>query len=471
MKKLVLLFFLPILGLAQPGSLDPSFDPGTGTDIFVRTISIQNDEKIIIGGGFTSYNGVPRNSIARLNTDGSLDTSFDPGTGANGDIYTSSIQSDGKIIIGGAFSSYDGTARNYIARLNTDGSLDTSFDPGSGANFGVLTTSIQSDGKIIIAGNFTSYAGTVRNYIARINTDGSLDTSFDPGTGANGAIKTSSIQSDGKIIIAGNFTSYSGTLRNYIARLNTDGSLDTTFDPGSGANFYMLATYIQSDGKIIIGGAFSSYDGTTRNYIARLNTDGSLDTSFDPGSGANSTIHTISIQSNGKIIIAGQFTDYNGTSKIGIARLNSNGSLDNSFDPGTGTGPDTGLFIFIGSTSIQSDGKIIVGGPFIEYDGTARNCVARVFAESTMGIDEMETKKMSIFPNPFSNNTTLQSINELNNAILTVYNLQGQAVKEMKNISGQTTIINRNNLPAGLYIVRISQDNQILMTDKLLITD
>ncbi len=235
-------------------------------------MSIQSDGKIIIGGLFTSYNGTGRNYIARLNADGSLDATFNPGTGASNNVSTMSIQSDGKIIIGGDFNSYNGTGINRIARLNADGSLDATFNPGTGANGTVLTSSVQPDGKIIIGGDFTFYNGTGRNRIARLNADGSLDATFNPGTGANSYVYTTSIQSDGKIIIGGNFTSYNGTARYRISRMNADGSLDATFNPGTGANNFVLTTSIQSDGKIIIGGYFTSYNGTGRNRIARLNT-------------------------------------------------------------------------------------------------------------------------------------------------------------------------------------------------------
>ena len=189
--------------------------------------------------------------------DGSLDTSFDPGSGANSWVYELAIQPDGKILIGGNFTTYNGTGRNSIARLNADGSLDTTFDPGTGADNYVLGLAIQSDGKILIGGAFTTYNGTGRNSIARLNADGSLDTSFDPGAGANGFGYALAIQADGKILIGGDFTSYDGTGRNRIARLNADGSLDTSFDPGTGADNYPVALAIQPDGKILIGGGFT----------------------------------------------------------------------------------------------------------------------------------------------------------------------------------------------------------------------
>lgn len=454
------------LSFAQDGSLDLSFDPGTGANDFIHTTSLQSDGKIIIGGKFTSYNGLAINRIARIHTDGSLDTSFNPGTGADDGVNNISIQSDGNIIIGGDFTSFNGTTRKYIARLNTDGSHDLSFNPGTGANGSIWNISIQNNGKIIICGNFFIFNGTSIYHIARLNTDGSLDTSFNPGTGANDFVFTSTIQSDGKIIIGGKFTSYNGLAINRIARINTDGSLDNSFNPGTGVDFLVRTTSIQSDGKIIIGGLFTSYNGTTRNRIARINADGSLDTSFNPGTGANNYVYTTSIQSDEKIIVGGSFTSYNGTTRNSITRLNKDGGLDTSFNPGTGANQ------LVNTTTIQSDERIIVGGGFTSYNGTTRNSIARV--NSTIsGIHQWvdELKKVYVFPNPFSFTSTLHSEIELKNAVLTLYNSYGQLVRNIEKVSGFTYIIYRDNLPAGIYYLGLSQGPKNLLKEKVVITD
>ncbi len=372
---LLLCTLLSSMGIAQPGAIDLSFNPGSGANDEVKSISLQQDGKIIIAGYFTSYRGVGRNRVARVNNDGTIDNTFNLGTGANSNIWSTSIQPDGKILIGGEFTSYNGTARNYIARLNADGSIDPSFNTGSGPGNFVTSISLQSDGKIIIVGGFSSFNGTSRNGIARLNSDGSLDATFNPGTGVNFTIWTSSIQADGKIIIGGSFTSFNGVGRIRVARLNTNGSLDNTFNPGLGAEHsfnpaYILTTLIQPDGKIIIGGYFNSYNGTARNYITRLNANGSLDATFNTGTGTDWQVNTTALQPDGKIIIGGQFTSYNGTARSRIARLNANGTLDATFNS-TGTG-------FINATALQPDGKILIGGSFTSYNGTARNRVARV---------------------------------------------------------------------------------------------
>jgi len=363
------------------GSLEIDFNPTTGFDGTVNTTTLQTDGKIIVGGEFSTFNGTARSRIARLNTDGSLDTVFDPGKGFNSFILSTAIQADGKIIVGGAFSSFNGTARNGIARLNSDGSLDTGFNPGTGFDSWVASTTIQSNGKIIVGGYFSSFNGTARNYIARLNVDGSLDTGFNPGTGFDGIVNSNTIQADGKIIIGGGFTYFNGTNRNFIARLNADGSIDTGFNPGTGFDNWVVSTAIQMDGKIIVGGHFSSINGTARNRITRLNNDGSLDTSFNPATGFDNWVTSTAIQTDGKIILGGEFSSFNGTARNRIARLNANGSLDTGFNPGTG------FYKIVRSTTIQPDSKIIVGGQFFSFNGIFRNRIARLNGDCNITLD------------------------------------------------------------------------------------
>ncbi len=366
-----------IARLNADGSLDTTFNPGTGADSYVRTAAIQSDGKIIIGGNFINFNGTTRRRIARLNTDGSIDNSFNQGTGADDEILTITIQSNGKIIIGGEFAFYNGTGRSRIARLNANGTLDTTFNPGSGAAY-VSTTTLQSNGKIIIGGWISSYNGTLVKHIARLNVDGSLDTTFNSGSGTNHTVSATALQSDGKILIGGYFSTFNGTGRNRIARLNTDGSLDITFNPGTGANNFVRTTAIQSDGKIIIGGDFTTYNGTGINRIARLNVDGSLDTTFNQGAAADHSVFSTVLQSDGKIIIVGSFASYNGIARQSIARLNTNGSLDTTFNPGSGA------IGTVWTTALQPDGKIIIGGQFTFYNGVARNRIARLNADGSL---------------------------------------------------------------------------------------
>lgn len=378
---LATMMLAPITGSAAGGDTDLTFNPGlgaTGSAATVLAVAFQTDGKIVIGGSFSLTGVQTRGNIARLNADGSLDTTFlSSGVGANGDVSAIVVQPDGKVVICGDFTTFNGSARNRIARLNSDGTLDFTFlATGSGANFGVNAAALQSDGKIVIGGRFTTINGTTRNRVARLNSDGTLDASFlAAGSGVNGEVFALALQSDGKTVIGGFFTSVNGTARNGIARLNSDGTHDNAFlATGSGVNNSVFAVAVQSDDRIVIGGLFTNVNGTERNGAARLNPDGNLDMSFlAAGSGANAPLYAIALQSDGKIVIGGSFTNFSGTARDGIERLNANGSVDTSFLV-SGSGANN----IVRCLGLQSDGKILLGGAFTTVNGAVRTGIARL---------------------------------------------------------------------------------------------
>src|SRR6266436_2522438 len=247
------------------------------------------------------------------------------------------------------------------------GQLDTTFVPAPGTNDAVNVVIPQPDGKVVAAGRFT-FANTVfRNRIARFNFNGSLDTTFDPGTGADGEITAAVLQPDGRIVVAGRFTSFNGFTHNGICRLNANGSVDQTFGLGNGINNpAALALALQSDGRIIVGGQFSQIDLTQRFNLARLNTNGSVDLSFDPLNGPSGDVNAIVIQPAGAIIIGGTFIGYNGFARGGIARVLANGVLDPSFDSGVGTGGN------VFALALQHNGQIVLGRRFLQYSAINR---------------------------------------------------------------------------------------------------
>jgi uncharacterized delta-60 repeat protein len=243
---------------------------------------------------------------------------FDPG--ANNLINALVVQPDGKIVVAGAFTTLGGggvgtTTRNGIGRLNADGSLDTTFD--SSVDGTVFALARQPDGKILVGGNFTTLAGHSRSYIGRLDPDGSIDSEFHPG--ADNQVHSIAVQPDGKILVGGNFSMLGGggtgtTPRNRIGRLEArNGSVDLTFDPG--ANASVSALTLQPDRKIVVGGLFTMLGGggsglTARRRIGRLNGDGSLDVSFDPG--ADGGVNALAVQPDGKILVGGLFNGLGG---------------------------------------------------------------------------------------------------------------------------------------------------------------
>jgi uncharacterized delta-60 repeat protein len=299
-------------------------DPGFSVSTYaVDNIISLPSGKVLINGPFSGVNGTPTEGVALLNTDGTVDASFQaPGLLNGRSVYSLAMQPDGKVLIGGDFDQlYGASPRNRIARLNVDGTLDATFDPGTGANDEVLRLALQSDGKVLIGGRFTEVGGVARNRIARLNANGTLDATFDPGTGTNGTPWHIARQPDGKVLIGGSFTEVNGVARNRIARLNANGTLDAAFNPGTGTNGAPLHLALQPDGKVLIGGEFTEVDGVARNRIARLNANGTLDTTFNPGAGADYIVNSVSVQPDGKVLIGGWFTQVGGEAHPRIARL------------------------------------------------------------------------------------------------------------------------------------------------------
>jgi uncharacterized delta-60 repeat protein len=250
------------------------------------------------------------------------------------------IQSDGKIIVVGLFTTYSGSSSSGIVRINTNGTRDTTFNVGAGLATTVVGqhSTIQPDGKIVVVGNFTLYSGSTSNRIVRINTNGTRDTTFNIGGGFASQPEAVILQSDGKVITTGNFTTYSGSAINRILRLNINGTRDTTFNVGSGLASPGYSLALQPDGKIICANLSQTYSGSTNRYIIRINTDGTLDNTFNAN--ANATLSSVSavpnglaIANDGKIYWGNSFTVFSGSfTPNRIARFNTNGSIDETFN-------------------------------------------------------------------------------------------------------------------------------------------
>lgn len=258
---LLALALLPTICAGQ--SADDGFDPNAND--LVRALAVQPDGKIIVGGEFTMIAGQTRSRLARLNADGSIDSSF-IATIVDSPIYAIAVQADGRIVIGGGFSQVGGSSRNRLARLNADGTLDTAFNPD--VNNPVSALALQSDGKLVVGGNFTTIDGQPRNHIARLNANGTLDMAFNPNV--DNFVYTLALQPDGKLVVSGIFSTIGTLSRHYLARLNADGTLDAGFNPN--ADSYVLALALQPDGKLVVAGNFTTINGQPRNSIARLST-------------------------------------------------------------------------------------------------------------------------------------------------------------------------------------------------------
>lgn len=385
------------LGLARidpNGNVDASFRPNANAGVYA--LAIQRDGRIVVGGLFRSFTpagsfgAMARNFLARINPDGSLDTTFGPEP--NYVVHAIAIQANDSIIAGGSFTRYrpisfaGSIIRSGGARLYVDGSLDGSFSVDSGGEFAALTR--LPDGDTLATGQFNSVGGVTRYNLVKLNPDGVVDEAFAPFT--NDYIEGAVVDAEGRILIVGRFSQVNELSRPGIARLNADGTLDESFYPYPNAP--IISVSLQSDGKIMVGGSFTGFNpnedetGVGRSYLARLNTDGTVDESYSPAMGG--PIEVVYVQSDGKTLVGGQFlqiraqgAEVNSGLKY-LVRFNPNGTLDEGFVPEPNDVVDR--------IAVQSDGKIVVAGLFTQFnpgkteEAVERQYLARLGADGTV---------------------------------------------------------------------------------------
>jgi len=355
-----------IVRLNSNGGLDNSFVPILETYGTVNALARQPDGKVLVAGVYTSMNGVVRTNFSRVNSDGSLDTTFDAGSGFSSPPSQLLVQADGRVIAVGEFTSYNGASVTGIVRINTDGSRDSTFNVTTSQSPRVAATRI--DGRIIIGGSFTTVNGTARTGIARLNTDGSLDTAFNPIFGGGASIYSLAPLSDGNIMVGGAFSGVNGFNRSNFVRLTADGSLDQTFTATSVSSVTKLI--VQPDGKFLIG-TFSP-----TSSISRRNTDGSVDSSFvspsiSASSSSDTAIDSMVLMPDGSILIGGVFNTVTGISRSYLTRLAPNGALDRLF-------PSPSANARVRAIASDTTGKVLVGGDFSTVLGSTRAGIARL---------------------------------------------------------------------------------------------
>jgi len=361
--------------------LDTNFNANVNG--WVAPAVVQTDGKIIFGGGFTSVGGQARGRVARVSATGTLDPSFS-NPNANDDVYALALQPDGKLLVGGEFTSLGGQTRYALGRLNTNGTLDTTFNPTvfnpapfpPTSSYRAQAILLQPDGKIVVGGRATTTlpnnAVVTGGFLLRLNTNGVSDNTFVTTGGANGPVATLAFQPDGKILIGGLFTTLRGMARNRIGRLNGEGTLDAGFNPDTSAGVFTCA--VQADGKILIGGDFTTVGGQPRTKLARLKLDGGLDDTFTcAASGIGSpVVYSIVLQADGKILVGGTFNSLGGENRLRVGRLHPGGSVDAAFNPGAN--------LDVYGLALSPDGKTLVTGFFSQLGGQSRSYIGRLAA-------------------------------------------------------------------------------------------
>ncbi|MFD1630273.1 T9SS type A sorting domain-containing protein [Pseudopedobacter beijingensis] len=403
------------------------------------------------------------------------DPGFVAGTGVNSTVWDIELQSDGKIIVLGTFSAYNGVPVNGIMRLNSDGSLDNAYQANMGSGFGDLPSKVpvkgflHTDGSLYVIGSFSSLNGKTVQGLAKIKADGTPDDIFNNNLGTGftlgGSVTTGTptvysvaFQSDGKIVIGGYFGAFNGlsTVKHFL-RLNSDGTLDNTFNGNGKFDQQVRDVAITSDGKIIVAGYYGNYQSSPAvavGKIARLNSDGTLDAAFNAGgTGFNNANFAIALQPDGKIIVAGASVSYNGNAAASdkITRLNSDGTLDASFNTG-GTGVNTGT-THPQYIAVQNDGKIVVYGEGITaYNGTAVSPanIIRLNANGTLD------NTLNIITD-FSNITTVRAFVKDNDGKLLIGGSNNRFVR----------LVDKSTLPVNLLsFTAKSEKNDIILSWK-----
>lgn len=371
--SMYLLSLLPFISYAQPGTVDTTFHAGLAAgDGWVHAVVALPDDRLVVGGTFVQYDGQPCGRIARLEPDGELDESFGTGIGFDGAVLCITRQTDGRLLIGGRFQTYQGSSMPLVVRLSPNGELDTEFHPDLSDLEGVIGLIEQPDGRILVTGQRNVGAFTA---LRRLLPDGSLDTSFQaPAFRPSATV----LLDDGRILV-GSITQ--DLPMQALQRLLPNGAPDSSFAPGEfGAVGFSWASvhtiHVQQDGTYMVGGHFASYAGAVRQSLARILSDGSLDDGFAPEASAWpgppiwwTNVGTLLGFDDGGLMVP----------KFGLnTRLRTDGSLDPDFHRGLGLFHDDPLEANMSASTRQSDGRIILAGTFHSYDNRPYHSIVRL---------------------------------------------------------------------------------------------
>lgn len=359
---------------AQPGTVDTTFHSrlltGSGEIRFVLALP---DGKSMIGGSFTAYDGVSTGHIARLMSNGDLDTGFSSIAGFDDEVYCMVRLIDGRILVGGSFNTYNGVPIQRLVRLGADGDLDNSFQPEVSDLQGVRHIAVLPTGRILVSGYNLQDPPTG---LRRLMPDGALDMSFSAPDGLRPNMFIA--LSDGRIMVG---ETKQTPPYHCLTRLLANGASDNTFTSypfGMVGLSYTAVNAIHAlpDDAYIIGGHFASYDGMPRKSLARILSDGALDPDYDPADVTWTMLPMWWAEVSSILPCEG---DRLMIPKFGLnARLHDDGTLDETFHRAAASqGGDPRLAHITGSAR-QADGKILVAGSFEDIDSTGNAGIARL---------------------------------------------------------------------------------------------
>lgn len=378
---------------AQHGALDAGFetDLRAGLDAStIWTLALLEDGAVLVAGQLRSSGTLPDTSLVRLQSDGRVDPGFRPAL-RSAQVNALAVQRDGRVLIGGSFAyERDGLPRRNLARLLPDGTLDPSFDPGTGPDALVLCVTGQTDGRILVGGMFKTFAGGAWKGLVRLLPTGEVDGSFQPLPWASATCRSVAVYPDGRIAVLGVFTRADATALAEVARLTADGAWDTTFQPEPWVGLPAMAP--EPNGGLLIA------TPDVGRAVVRLNPDGSRDPSFavvltGPAVSQNPPgIRVLLRQPDGRVVVGGKFTKLNGVPRVNLARLEPDGSTDLRFNAKTGPASSLDTLSYMVSVlALQRDGLILVGGPFNTFSGEARSGLVRVTGDPIPRVEVART--------------------------------------------------------------------------------
>ncbi len=354
---------------AAPGTLDTTFLTGLGANgLPAERVGLQSDGKAILAGRFTSVNGVPAVGLARINPDGTYDPTFVT-TGLDGGVRAVVVLPDDRILIAGYFTQVQGVRRHAVARLLPNGVVDPTFDPGAGPNDSVTCLAVQADGKVLVGGYFDSFSGVVAMKLARLQTNGVVDPTFISTNAPEGRTDALAVQPDGKILLGGDFTHLAGASRSGFARVHANGLLDTGFVPAltagpqawqqSGADRILVLP----DNRILAAGELYTSPSQPYSGLLRFETNGALDPTFQTTASRDMAYTALCRQPDGKLLVSSIRESGTYFYLTFARRLSANGVPDPSFQPTTNIlHNDPILFSVADDFALRPDGRLLAVG-------------------------------------------------------------------------------------------------------------
>jgi uncharacterized delta-60 repeat protein len=364
------------------GRHQPGFPTAAGANGPINSAMLLPNGQFLIAGQFTEFNGRSYNRVALLNPDASYNPIFNPGAGPDKEVSHALAQPDGKVLIAGPFEKVNNVARAGIARLNADGSLDMTFNPGAGANKPGHRMWLQADGKVILAGFFTQFNGQPINHLVRLLPDGSVDPGFNATGGPNDPVLALCQTPDGRLWIGGEFSRVSNQDSPRLAALDVNGNLAGT----SNVDGPVHALTAMADGSVMVGGNFTRILGEQRRNLARLSAPDKLDAAFKTDVGFDHTVRCIAQSPDGSLLVGGDFNRVDGQIRRGLARLNRDGSLIAAMDARLGGAAA------VRSIMLQISGGVVVAGDLSAPGAAGSAGMVRIIGATPVPGKVVETK-------------------------------------------------------------------------------